>query len=187
MTEKERLEEIRKIVKEMDSSAKVFIKEDSLLMKLISHAMSKNFMIKYSTTLCNRLYLLRKHLYGDRKDLLRLLAHEILGHVKQCRTCGFGIHPWVGFPIFAILYGVIIFPIKLAVFRYFFEKNAESKSWRYSLKNGLMLPVEVYLRAKSFAEKVASKDYYYTLAKSWVINGFKKEADKVVKEFEGKK
>lgn len=104
----------------------------------------------------------------------RLLIHEAQ-HTRQARWCGLGIHPWVGLPIFAVLYLLVLLPIGFAYFRWRFEINAERASYRWMLNNGY-LRRDVRLRASTFGQRVCGGNYGW----SWVIRGvegFKKAAE----------
>lgn len=113
-----------------------------------------------------------------------VIPHECLGHMKQFRWCGLGIHPNLGiFPGMFLLY---IFPaglpIGLAWLRYRLEMHADSKSWEYMLKEGWRTPAEVRERAVDFAKTVASWNYVKAWPEKWAIWGFKRRAEKVIRE-----
>lgn len=61
-----------------------------------------------------------------------LIVHES-HHTKQARWFGLFIHPWLGLPLFGLLYLLLPFPILLAYFRYRFELGADKARWRYEL------------------------------------------------------
>jgi hypothetical protein len=163
----------------LDPSAKVLIKDDSLLMRFLNffaRVFNKRFMGGYATTICNRVYIPRSWLG---RDLQRLLVHEVEGHVRQCRWCGLGIHPWVGFPVYMLLYLLVFFPIGLSYFRYRFELGAEEKTWLWALAN--RQPVaEIRARSDNFALTVSSWDYFKPWPRAWVAKGFKRKLDKVL-------
>lgn len=176
------LQEVQAFAKTLDSSARVILKEESWLMKTIAVLVwlfNREFMTRYATTICNRIYI-PKSWFG--RDLRRLMVHEVGGHVRQCRWCGLGIHPWVGFPIYMVLYLLILFPVLLAYCRYRFELGADAKAWQWSLMNGESA-ADVRARAENFAETVASWDYLKPWPRKWVINGFKKRFEKVLAGF----
>ena len=144
------LEELNRFARTLDPSAVVLIKDDSPFMKFLNvfvGVFNKTFMTTYATTICNRVYIPRSWLG---RDLRRLLVHEVGGHVRQCRACGLGIHPWVGFPIYMLLYAIVFFPLGLAWPRYRFELGADAKAWEWSLDHGESYD-SVRERAKSFA------------------------------------
>lgn len=177
------LEELNAFSKTLDPSAKVLVKDTSPLMKLLNvfvGLFNKTFMTTYATTICNRIYVPQSW-FDQGRDMRRLAVHEVSGHVHQCRMCGLGIHPWVGFPVYALLYGILFFPLGLAVFRYLFERGADAKAWRWSLDQGQ--PVEeVRARSESFAETVASWDYLKPWPHDRVVSGFKEKFEQVLRE-----
>lgn len=177
------LNELNEFAKTLDSSAKVLIKDDSPFMKFLNffvRVFNKSFMTRYTTTICNRVYVPRSKIG---QDLRELMVHEVGGHVRQCRWCGAGIHPWIGFPIYLILYLLLFFPLGLAPFRYLFERGADAKMWAWALKNG-QTPDNIRARAKSFAQTVAGWDYFKPWPATWVFNGFMSRVEKVIKDYE---
>lgn len=167
----------------LDPSAKVFIKDDSPLMRFFAvfvRIFNASFMTRFATTICNRVYILRVQLGSD---LRPLLVHEVGGHVRQCRRCGLGIHPWVGFLLYTILYALVLFPIKGAFFRYYFERGADAVRWAWCLRNGTA-PQEVRARAQSFATTVASWDYLKPWPEQWVLNGFRTKVEQIITAYE---
>lgn len=180
MTENElnKLKEWQALAKSFDSSARVYIKDDSSLMIFLAFfakIFCKEFMTRFATTFCNRIYIPRSILFGDLK---RLIAHEVLGHVKQCRACGLGLHPLVGFTFYILLYAILFFPIKLAYFRYIFERNAEYAALAWAIKDGSCSTIEAKIRFATFAKTVAGSNYLYPWPKKWVLDGFAKKAEK---------
>jgi hypothetical protein len=109
-----------------------------------------------------------------------VIPHEVGGHVRQYRYCGFGIHPNAGIPIFLVLYGLVFFPILLAWVRYRFELHAETQEWNYRLEQGQTAPNDVRTGAEKFAIKIASAMYWFAIAKPWVLWGFKRRAEAVI-------
>ena len=101
------------------------------------------------------------------------------GHVRQCRACGLGTHPWVGFPIYMLLYLFAFFPIFLAWPRYRFELGADAKAWRWSLDNGES-PANVRDRSESFGKTVGSWNYLKPWPSGWVSAGFKRKVEQVI-------
>lgn len=175
-SEKAQLEELNTFARTFDPSAKVLIKDDSPFMKFLSvlvWVFNREFMTRFATTIGNRVYIPRSWLG---RDLRRLLVHEVGGHVRQCRACGLGIHPWVGFPIYMLLYMLVFFPLGLAWPRYRFELGADAVAWRWSLDNGES-PDSVRERAKAFARTVGGWDYLRPWPSSWVMSGFMKRVE----------
>jgi hypothetical protein len=137
--------------------------------------------LKTNATTLGRTVYIARHWTSD--QVRRVIPHEVLGHVKQFRYCGLGIHPTLGFPGMALIYvwGVIFF-IFLAWGRYRCELHADTVSWRYHLKQRTWGPVQVRHRARQFAKTVSSWSYLKAWPKFWVIWGFKRRAEKVIKE-----
>jgi hypothetical protein len=172
--------DLDRFAKTLDPSAVVLIKDDSPFMKFLAifvTLFNKGFMTLFATTICNRVYIPRSWLG---RDLRRLLVHEVGGHVRQCRACGLGIHPWVGFPLYMLLYMLVFFPIGLAWPRYRFELGADAKAWAWSMQNGEAID-DVRARAKSFAQTVGSWDYLKPWPATWVYNGFMARVEEVIK------
>ena len=64
-------------------------------------------------------------------------AHETQ-HAKDQRTLGLGIHPFVGLPLFLILYFFVFFPLGLAIFRTWFEYRADKAEFQYMIDNKMI-------------------------------------------------
>lgn len=173
------LELLNWTAQKFDSSAKVLIKDDSPLMRFLNffiRAFNKRFMEGYATTVCNRVYIPRSWIG---RDLQELLVHEVDGHVRQCRCCGLGTHPWVGFPVYMLLYLLAFFPIGLSYFRYRFERNADARVWHWALVRG-QSAAKVRGRSEHFALTVSSWDYFKPWPRAWVVKGFKRKFDKIL-------
>ncbi len=115
----------------------------------------------------------------------RVIPHEVLGHVKQFRYAGLGIHPTLGiFPGMFFFYALMFFPIFLAWGRYRLELHADTKSWQYHLNMPVnnWSPAIVRARAERFAKLVGGKEYLYSVPRPWAVWGFKRRAEKVIKE-----
>jgi len=109
----------------------------------------------------------------------RLLVHEAR-HTRQARWFGLWIHPWVGFPVFGILYLLFILPLGFAFFRWRMEIDADLAGYRWALRNGWS-PTDVRERAKAFGATVCGGNYGW----SWIIGGrrgFEKAAEKAIRE-----
>ena len=63
------------------------------------------------------------------KAVQRIILHESR-HTCQARWCGLGIHPWVGLPVYALLYLFLPLPFFIAYPRLWFEIDAS----RYALR-----------------------------------------------------
>jgi len=116
--------------------------------------------------------------------VVRVIPHEVRGHVKQFRYCGLGIHPTLGiFPGMLLLYvWGLLFPILFAWGRYRLELHAETWSWRYHLQQGAYNAEEVRKRAERFAKIVASWAYVKAWPERWAVWGFKRRAEKVIRQ-----
>lgn len=177
--EREAVAGLGEFARTLDPSAVILVKDSSPLMRALAIVVAlfnKTFMATYATTICNRVYVPRAWLG---RDLRRLLVHEVRGHVRQCRACGLGIHPWVGFPIYAVLYLLVFFPVLLAWPRYRLELAADAAAWEWSLNAG-DAPADVRARADSFAETVAGWGYLSPWFRPLVLRGFRLRADRVV-------
>lgn len=109
-----------------------------------------------------------------------LLIHEAQ-HTRQSRWCGLWIHPWVGLPIFGILYLLVLLPVGFAFFRWRFEINADAAAWRWMLRNGAQ-PHQIRSRANLFGKKVCGGNYGWSFL-PWGVGGFKRAAEDVIHEF----
>ena len=177
--EQEELKKLQAFATALDSSAKVLLKDTSPFMAFIGFFVglfNKRFKEGFATTICNRIYIPRSWLG---RDLNRLLVHEV-GHIQQCRTCGLSIHPWVGFPIYMLLYLLVFFPLGLAYPRYLFERGADAKAWAWSLAHG-QPSSDVRARMEHFAETVSSWDYFKPWPRAWVMAGFQKKFTEVLR------
>lgn len=118
----------------------------------------------------------------DVEKVKRLIPHEVGGHVRQFRWFGLGIHPWVGLPGMALVYGLLFFPVCLAYFRYRLELHADSVKWRTLLKEGKASPSDIMGRAQRFAKTVSSWTYLKPWPSALVRRGFVRKAKAVIEE-----
>jgi hypothetical protein len=177
-----RLDELNVLARSFDKSAVVLVKEDSWFMKFLNifvRVFNKNFMTEYTITIGNRVYMTQANM--DR-ECGYLIAHEVGGHVRQCRYFGFGIHPWVGFLFYMIAYLFLVFPTQAAYLRYRLELAADAVAWRYALDHG-MTADWVRARAVAFANKVSSWDYFQSWPDGWTLWGFQRKAEKVIQKW----
>jgi len=175
------MESLRKLAQSLEPTALIFTKEDSPLMRFLNffaRVFNPTFMESAGVTIGNRIYL-PSTWFG--KDLSACIVHEAR-HITQCRWCGLGLSAWVGLPIFLVLYGLLAFPIFLAVFRYLFELDACAASWRELLMVGVSAEA-VRKRAEQEAQVVAGWKYLRPWPKFLVIRGFKKKFEKVLAGF----
>ena len=137
---------------------------------------------KAATTIGPRVYFADEHPYDYVKSVI---PHEVLGHVRQFRWCGLGSR-WAGCLIFALLYVVLFLPLYLAWPRYRLELHADTASWRYHLEQELWSYEDVRARAKYFGAAVASQKYLYALPRFWVLWGFRRRAETVIRQHKRK-
>jgi hypothetical protein len=107
-----------------------------------------------------------------------VLVHEAR-HTRQFRWFGFGLHPWFGLPLMALVYLLLPLPLGLAFFRYRLELDADRASWRHNLVRGVH-PDEIRLRARAFADRVASGAYGWAWPRRWARRGFSRAAERVI-------
>lgn len=163
---------------ELEAFAKAFDKSTRLRLKR-SWIWNVGALKIFATTVGRTVYIPDDWSF---ESVMRVIPHEVSGHVKQFRYCGLGIHPSLGiFPgmFFLYLWGVI-FPVFLAWGRYRCELHAESKAWKYHLTRGNMVEKEVQIRAVGFGRTVSGPAYGYSFPRFWVVWGFKRRADKVI-------
>jgi len=96
-----------------------------------------------------------------------VLTHELV-HVKQARACSFGLHPWIGLPIFAIAYLFLPIPFGLAYCRFHFELEAEKVRWYKMFKEQTNFVV-IDSIAKNWAKLVSSSSYGWSMPTKWAI------------------
>ncbi|CAG1009459.1 hypothetical protein MYXO_03870 [Myxococcaceae bacterium] len=111
-----------------------------------------------------------------------ILVHEAR-HTYQARLCGFGLHPWLGIPIFAVLYLALPVPLGFAWLRLLFELDADRAAWRHALARGAS-PHEIRARARAFAAVVCSGSYGWAMPRGIGERVFERAAERVITEFE---
>jgi len=158
----------------LDPAARLAVKESGLwgITSALKH---------FATTIGRTVYIPPD---WDASSVRNVLPHEILGHVKQFRWCGLGIHPTLGiFPGMALVYvWGIIFPLWLAWGRYRCELHADSASWSWHLAKRLWTPNDVLTRAEGFATTVSSKAYAWAWPRKWALWGFTRRARQVIRK-----
>ena len=107
-----------------------------------------------------------------------ILVHEAR-HTWQARMCGLGIHPWLGLPVFAALYLIVLLPLGLAIMRLLFELDAERVAWRHALARGAA-PERILARARQFGATVCSATYGWALPRRLGVPLFELAAHRVV-------
>ena len=107
------------------------------------------------------------------------IVHECC-HVRQYRWCGLGIHPWVGLPLFLVLYGLVLFPLGLAWARYRLELAACAAVWRWQAQQPEWLDGRMLIDSVTPADRVASKAYFFAVPHCWARWGFQRKLGKVL-------
>ena len=155
------------LARAIDPSIKLYTK-DNWFCKLLAWLLvictfgsmpRKTFMEKFSTTIGPL------HFYPKSKSIagvLRSILHEGR-HTQQARWCSFGIHPWVGLPIYAILYLLTPLPLGFAYLRCWFESDACMYAWTIGLQLGTYTTDYIHNRAIAFAGTVCSGKYGWSL------------------------
>jgi hypothetical protein len=95
----------------------------------------------------------------------RTLVHEAR-HTRQARWCGLGLHPWLGLPLFGLLYLALPLPSGAAVLRFLFELDADRAAWRHALASGVA-PDAIRSRAVEFGGRVCSGHYGWPIPR-WI-------------------
>lgn len=116
------------------------------------------------------------------------LAHEAR-HVTQSRWFGFGVHPWVGFPLFCLAYLLLPLPIGLSWCRFWFELDADRKAFKAYVDElyragwlaGEIIPI-LQQAANTRAVVVSGPDYAWAWPRSWALRGYQKMANQVMIE-----
>jgi hypothetical protein len=106
------------------------------------------------------------------------LVHEAR-HTRQARWCGLGLHPWLGLPVFALLYLAAPLPAGLALGRFAFELDADRAAWRRALEDGAE-PDAIRARARVFAARVCSAHYGWPLPRRLGLALFRRAAERTV-------
>ena len=107
-----------------------------------------------------------------------LLVHEAR-HTRQARWCGLGLHPWLGLPLFALLYLAIPLPMGLGLGRVLFELDADRAAWRHALRRGAP-PDAIRARAREVAARVCSGHYGWPLPRRAGVALFAAAAERAI-------
>lgn len=111
----------------------------------------------------------------------RVCIHEGR-HTRQARWLGLFIHPWLGLPLFGLLYLLLPLPLGLAYFRALFERDALKYELRH-LKTGGASNTSLVQRAEEFGRTVCSGNYGWALPASIGVPWFISAAKQVTAEF----
>lgn len=110
-----------------------------------------------------------------------ILVHEAR-HTWQARICGFGLHPWLGIPLFSLLYLALPLPLGFAWLRLLFEIDADRAAWRHALSRGASAEA-IRARARGFAAVVCSGAYGWSMPRRLGLRLFERAADRTIAEF----
>lgn len=111
-----------------------------------------------------------------------ILVHEAR-HTFQARVCGLGLHPWLGIPIFSVLYLALPLPMGFAWLRLLFEIDADRAAWRHALSRGASSDA-IRRRARDFAGVVCSGAYGWSMPKGLGLRLFERAAERTIADFE---
>jgi hypothetical protein len=164
--------ELEASAKTLDSSARLALKKSRLwgVTSALEH---------FATTIGRTVYIPAD---WSADQVRSVLPHEVLGHVKQFRYAGLGIHPTAGIPAMGLIYlWGLIFPLWIAWGRYRCELHADAASWAYHLRKRLWSPQDVLTRAESFAMTVSGRAYAWAWPRRWALWGFLRRARKVIR------
>lgn len=115
------------------------------------------------------------------RSVQRVLVHESR-HTRQARWFGLWIHPWVGLPIYVVLYLLLPLPLGLAFFRALFERDAMKYELSVLYRSGSYSDVEVINRANKFGNTVSSGRYGWSLPRRWCVAWFEEAGEEVLRE-----
>jgi len=116
-------------------------------------------------------------------------VHEIR-HTRQQRICGWfipvlgwlpWIAPWVGLPLFFLIWGLLPFPIFFAWGRYRLELDATAASWKNELQHGTSV-VYVQARVKGWAGTISSRAYGWSIPRRWAEWGAVRKFNQLVRQ-----
>ena len=107
-----------------------------------------------------------------------ILVHEAR-HTRQACWCALGLHPWLGMPLFALLYLGMPLPIGLGLARVLFELDADRAAWRHALRAGAA-PEVIRARAREFAGRVCSGHYGWPLPRRLGVALFAAAAERAI-------
>jgi hypothetical protein len=109
----------------------------------------------------------------------QLLVHEAR-HTRQCRFLGFGWSPWLGLPLFVIIYFLLPLPLIFAYGRYWLELDADATEWQWMLGHEFS-PNQIRQDALRRGQSVKGGNYGW--AWPWAVRGYQNKAEKVITNF----
>jgi hypothetical protein len=137
------------------------------------------FMEEFATTIGNLVAFPRGWTY---RQMVATMPHEA-EHVRQGLYLGLWTSPWVGLPLFFLLYVLLPIPLGFAWFRYYFEREASRATTKMRLKAGVKFE-ECHRKAKWSAERVASSSYGWAVPTKFAVKGYAKMVDQEIKKFQ---
>lgn len=129
----------------------------------------EKFLKHFATTIGNKVGFPREWSF---RQVDYVMPHEAR-HVWQGKMCGLGISPWLGLPLFGVIYILLPIPVGCAYFRYLFERDATRVTTKRMKDQGKSIE-DAYKQAVSSAKKVSSSDYLWSVPQSFAVKGYKK-------------
>ena len=120
----------------------------------------------------------------DFQSAREIILHEGR-HARQTRWLGFGISPWLGLPLLALLYIFLPFPVLIAFFRYWMELDADAYMWKELLRKRLWTEAQVRKEAERRARSLASVDYFWAVPLKVSFKGYTERAELVILQARG--
>ena len=167
--------------KHIDPAIRLYTKDNwfcTLLAYLAFWMPNETFLTRFATSIGPLIFIPKD---WETSQVKRLLPHEGR-HVKHARWLGLWIHPWVGLPLYLVLYCLLPFPCYIAIFRYWFEKDADKQYWLELRRQG-RLNAYIVDRAERFGNTVGGWSYLHPLpTRSLCKAGFKRAAIKLLRK-----
>jgi len=184
----ENQEELQKFAQEFDKRIKLHTK-DNLLSKVISWILfvisfgqlkRSTYMVKAATALANHHFFPKE---WTSWQVQSVIPHEAR-HTKQLTYCGAGIHPLLGLPVAALIYGLLFFPVFFALGRFYFEYDADRTKYRYTLSQDNSLYMQTWVRssAERRADKISGSMYLWAVPRAFAQKQYMKMAEEVINE-----
>lgn len=149
-------EELLSIAKTFDKSIKIYSKRETLLGRI-----HDKLFPGFAVTLANY------HFYPhdwSKELLLNVLPHEAR-HTAQFRWGGLGIHPILGFIPMTLLYIFFVFPVFLAVGRFFLELDADKACFDYLMTNKMITKEHAAASLQRRIKSLTGRDYLFSVPK----------------------
>lgn len=169
-TQRSRLEEVART---FDKSIRLYTKDNwfshavAWLLFVISFGKFKRdeYLVHAATTFGNLHFYPKEWNVWNVEDIL---PHEAR-HTWQFRVLGFYIHPLLGLPLAAVVYLFLLFPIGIAVGRFFMELDADKSRYSYLItkyecaKNSIYYSKYLRSSAECRAEVLSSSLYFFAV------------------------